>query len=246
MTGMGESDGGRGAGEWLRRAASVATLLGAAALLSVVGMAWGSYLRGRPVDLLGVWVAGAPGAGPAVPEGAVIAVQAEHCPRPWQAYRPAEGRFVIGAGSGAALNLDANGVLLGGHEAGETGGKAGVELLIADIPPHTHRFGVGHAVPGWSGVHGAVGTVGAPAVDIAVGVLGATGEPTSGIVAPFVPKRGLGWRNYDVVDALETVGGVITSDRRLAARRHDNIPPFVALTFCTYSPGTPIVAGASE
>ena len=39
---------------------------------------------------------------------------------------------------------------------------------------------------------------------------------------------------------------MITRDRGLAARRHDNIPPFVALTFCTYSPGTPIMAGATD
>ena len=40
--------------------------------------------------------------------------------------------------------------------------------------------------------------------------------------------------------------GISPEEARYAARRHDNIPPFVALTFCTYSPGTPLAAAAPE
>jgi hypothetical protein len=247
MTGTRETDARRDAGafnEGLAQAARLAVVLGAVAFLSLVGMAWASYLRGRPVEVLGDWLGGPPGAAPSLPDGAVIAVQGETCPYPWQDYPPAQGRFVLGAGSGAAMNLDANGVLVPVRSAGETGGQAGVELQLADIPPHTHRFALGKSVPGWSGGHGAVGVQNAPAVKIVVGTL--AGEPSVGIVAPFAMKRGLGWRGYELVDALEPVGGVITSDRRFAARRHDSIPPFVALTICTYSPGTPIIAGAVE
>ena len=95
MAGAGDSDS---AG--LAQVARVAVVVTAAAVLSVVGIAWASYLRGRPVDLLGVWVAGAPGAGPSLPEGAVIALQGESCPRPWQEFLPAQGRFVLGPGPG--------------------------------------------------------------------------------------------------------------------------------------------------
>jgi hypothetical protein len=247
MAGMGDSEDGRDAGggdhlgAWLRWSGWLATVLGVAALLSVAGMLWGSYLSGRPVDLLGM-VAGAPGAGPPLPEGAVIAVQGGTCPRPWQPYLPAQGRFVLGAGAGEALNLDANGLLVPVRKPGETGGQAGVELLIPDIPPHAHRLSIAEVAP----PPGRDGSLKRPPGEVAVGIPEAADGLIYGIITPFASKRGLGWRKHRVVDLLEPVGGVITSDRRFAARRHDNLPPFVSLTFCTYAPGTPVVAGAAE
>jgi hypothetical protein len=238
---MDTGDSGAGSGGWVGRIAGGAMLAGAVALLSLAGMAWFSHLRGRPVDLFGVWVAGAPSVGPPLPEGTVIAVQGETCPRPWQAYLPAQGRFVLGAGAGEALNLDANGMLVPVRHAGDIGGQAGVELLIADIPPHTHRLSIGEVAPPPSR-DGRVRPLQAPPGEVAVGLPEAAEERDFGIIAPFAGKRGLGWRNHRVIDALEPVGGVVTTDRRHVARRHDNIPPFVALTFCTYSPGTPLAA----
>ena len=42
---------------------------------------------------------------------------------------------------------------------------------------------------------------------VALGLPEAAGEPGFGIVAPYLHKRAMGWRNYDTVDALETTGG---------------------------------------
>jgi microcystin-dependent protein len=225
---------GVGAGEWLARVARIAVALAAAAFLSAFGIVLYSYLSGRPVGP--VWIGAATGAWPPIPDGAVIAVQGDTCPRPWRTYLPAQGRFVLGAGVGGALNFDANGVLTPVRKSGETGGRAGVELTIGEIPPHTHRFAVGRSVSNWTGSHAQTVRNSAP-LSIVVGM--PDGEPSGGIAAPFAVKRGSGWRDYDVVDALESVGGVITSDRRYAAAKHDNMPPFVALTFCIYSSTLP-------
>ena len=198
-------------------------------LVALAGIAALSLTRGGLAGLPIAAGAGAGGAAPVpLPDGMVIAVAADACPYPWRDYRPAQGRFVIGAGSGAALNLDANGVLLGGHEAGETGGQAGVELLLADVPPHTHRLAVAEAWPGTEGL-------------VRDG-LGAEAGATLGILAPFAIKPPTRVRRHDLVAPLESVGGVITSHRRSAARRHATIPPFVALTYCVYTRAQPLEA----
>ena len=140
-----------GAGGWLALAACIGLLLAAAAILSVVALVWTSYLSGRSIGPLSRGEA--PAAWPPVPEGAVIAVQGDTCPRPWQTYLPAQGRFILGAGVGGVLNLDANGVLTPVRKAGETGGRAGVELTVSDLPPHTHRFVIGRSIANWVGPH---------------------------------------------------------------------------------------------
>jgi hypothetical protein len=231
MPGFCETDSGRGLGggrfrDLLAQLSRLATALAALALLSLVGLAWASYPRGRPVDLFGVRLAVAPSQGSSLPAGAVIVTVGETCPRPWREYLPAQGRFVLGAGSGAALNFDANGLLVPVHRPGDVGSWAGVELLIADIPAHTHRMALGAAPAGHE-----------ETVAFAV----ETGTPeTLGVLMPFAmktsPKVPLQTRRFKVVDLLETVGVVMTRDRGPAARRHDNIPPFVALTYCVYSP----------
>ena len=193
-----DTRGSGSAGEWLALAIRIGVLLAAIGILSVIGMIWASYLRGRQGNPIQSWLEGASDAGPPIPEGAVIAVQGETCPRPWQTYLPAQGRFILGAGAGGALNLDANGNLTPVRKPGDTGGRAGVELRIEEIPPHTHRLAVGKSAR--AGPHEQTVSTFSP-VSVVVGT--PDGEPMSGILAPFAIKRGSGWRDYDVVTPLE-------------------------------------------
>jgi hypothetical protein len=196
----------------------LAVVLAAFGLLSLVGVAWVSYLRGRPVNFLGFELAGAPTGGTEIPPGAVIAFVGETCPEPWQPYRPAAGRFVLGAGS--AMNRDADDIELPVLRAGDVGGQAGVALQLPDIPPHSHRLGIGRLEPGRP---------------IALPLPADDALPQFGVAAPFLHKSTLGRAKYDLLDALESAGGLPTRLGGVAARRHDNIPPFVALTYCVFS-----------
>ena len=217
---------------WHRWVGALALLLAAAAAGAAVGLAWVAYLNGRSVSVFGLRVAGTPGAGPALPEGAVIAVLGETCPSPWRAYPPAQGRFLIGAGASEARNLDADGVLLPVRRPGETGGESGVELRISDLPPHTHRLALAEVAPGQEG-------------RIAFAIQRGVAE-RPGVFMPFALKTSttIATQGFTVLAPLETVGGIFTSDRRFAARRHNNVPPFVALTFCLYAPGEPLMAAS--
>jgi microcystin-dependent protein len=161
------------------------------------------------------------GPGPALPDGAVVAVLADACPYPWRPFAPAEGRFVIGAATGGTPSADAAGTLLAARAPGTTGGLAAVELAPADVPSHTHRLRAVGASPGAEGV---------PFVQVD------EAGPVAAILVPFGGKR----PRERIVDVLEPSGGVIATDGRRRARAHDNVPPFVALTHCIYTADLPL------
>ena len=210
-----------------------------AAALSVIAitlatfalMTGAAHLTDRPINPFASPPPTSPGP-TALPEGSVIAVAGDTCPAPWREYRQAQGRFLLGAGPGA--NRDADGAWLTPHRAGEAGGRAGVALTLADLPPHLHRLSIGERRPDASDLPFALGGV-------------AEADAEVGVTAPFAAHRyPQAWGRERSVEAMESVGGVVTSDGRQVARRHDNVPPFVALTFCILTNGVPDLVTARD
>jgi hypothetical protein len=201
----------------------------AIALAALVLMVGAAYLAGRPINLLSSGPSALQGS-VSLPEGSVIAVAADDCPPPWRMYRQAQGRFLLGAGPGG--NRDGDDAWLTPYRAGATGGRAGIALTLADLPPHLHRLSIGKSTSGF-GDHPFA--------------LGGVFDADVGITAPFAVHRypkSMG--REKPVEAMESVGGVVTSDGTVKARRHDNVPPFVALTFCILSRRTLDLATAAE
>ncbi|ENX4858870.1 TPA: hypothetical protein I7295_24395 [Vibrio parahaemolyticus] len=65
-----------------------------------------------------------------IPSNTVIAFNGDKCPKGWRDFSQAQGRFIIGAGSGDNLKL---------KKFGDTGGAEEHTLTITEIPKHTHK-----------------------------------------------------------------------------------------------------------
>lgn len=65
------------------------------------------------------------------PSGAVMAFDLPACPTGWTAYAPAEGRMLIGAGTGAGLTP---------RSLRDTGGQETHTLTVNELPPHAHAL----------------------------------------------------------------------------------------------------------
>ena len=213
----------------LRRLTVVGVVSNLIVLLSIAALLITAHLRSEPLTLLGVEMAARqPAVGPGLPDGSVIAVLADRCPYPWRPYPPAQGRFVLGAGTAATVGTDAEGLLLSAHLPGHIGGQGSVELTLAEIPSHTHRLMIAEGKPGSAG--------------LLFGVLDDRTSVTADVSVPFSLGKPYEHGRERVLDLLEPAGGIITGDGRPAARRHDNIPPFVALTFCIHTAEVPLHA----
>jgi hypothetical protein len=159
-------------------------------------------------------------------QGAVIAFHRSAegtrvCPEGWDLFRPAAGRFVLGAGAKLAPdNKDENGVQLSDHPSFKEdsaakkgyGGEEATALKIEQMPRHTHRISTDYNRP-----------------DVHNGLAGGTYAAGSdyGIITPFedIPNKP-GWNT--VVDILEKTGGLANG----ATLPHNNMPPYVALYYC--------------
>lgn len=139
-----------------------------------------------------------------IPEGAVMAFDAERCPSGWAAFQQAGGRFIIG--SGLHENKDVNGLPLKAFKTGLSGGEAVHALTIDEMPKHTHQFSIeaGAKIPEkfpdfW---------------------LSGTGSTYNfEFNNPSGPQANVGGLVLGIAEA----GG---------SQAHNNMPPYVALYFC--------------
>jgi hypothetical protein len=75
---------------------------------------------------------------PAIPTGAVLALQDSACPSGWEPFVPAQGRFIIGIGNDNGNNKASDGSTLNVHPLRNIGGNENVSLDPTNIPAHEH------------------------------------------------------------------------------------------------------------
>ncbi|MEM6933266.1 MAG: hypothetical protein AAF526_06705 [Pseudomonadota bacterium] len=90
---------------------------------------------------------------PSIGAGAVVAYDADRCPKGWVSFKPAAARFIIGAGGPLEFGYDTgeNGqqLTLRGHRV--IGGSETHTLTLPEMPRHAH-----HVMVGQSGGNGPV------------------------------------------------------------------------------------------
>ncbi len=172
---------------------------GIAALLALAVSGWWLYLKPKVDDYIASQAT-------AVPSGAVVAFlssEQQTCPSgPWELYKPASGRFILGAGD----NTDSD---LTSRSLGDVGGAELVTLMEENLPPHGHKIST-DSISG-NGIHD--GLAGYPH----------NGATDLGILTEFsnIPDKD----GFTTVhpDVLEKTGGGVG---------HENMPPYVALYYC--------------
>lgn len=137
-------------------------------------------------------------------KGAVVAFSREKgdCPTGWEAFEPAGGRFIVGAG--VHSNMDENGEPLtkysiykdqgdGASDDGSIGGLEAVKLTEDNLPPHSHK-------------------------------LRRSNNSGSGVSGHMV-----NWNNMGDQPQGESAQAISSTGNGAA---HKNLPPYVALKYC--------------
>ncbi|ANQ21420.1 hypothetical protein BA893_06960 [Vibrio natriegens] len=118
-----------------------------------------------------------------IPTNTVIAYNDSKCPKGWENFTQAQGRFIIGSGSGSNLEV---------KKFGHTGGTEVHTLTVEEMPQHSHI-----------GKHAEWGSF----------------DWRGGGSDPF-------WNKNKTFSEYETsISG--------KGRPHNNMPPYIVLTWCT-------------